>query len=680
MARVIPSSPVGEVSSETLKVFRLLKQMPDAEYTVWHRLEVTREPAPDFWILRQDGRTLFLSVAADTPKDLQASLQSALLDSPPPSDKIARSLAQAKCDAFEQFAAHAPARLSGAIVFPNLSESEVRHFAMARVSPALRLIGKEILIPERFLPRLAQHLSEPQSDEVVGQFRKSFSPEVVIPARFTVRAPVNRNTQAQLTEYLLDYDQEWVLKNDLGLTREGEATAKEFGVHLVNGVAGSGKSLILLYRAHLLRQIYPDKQILVLTHNRPLIRDLRARYGHLQVQQRARIGAKNSETTEWSTFQGWCFKHWPQTLAWRKPLGQMGRVHILQRAWYSHLKKTAVSVQMLQEEIDWYKDRLLFSREDYLSADRAGRGFALNESTRRQVYDAMETYERELGERRQVDWGDVPRHFWRWMQESPLQLPIYDIILVDEAQFFAPIWFEIIKRLLKPATGHLFLAADPTQGFLQRRQSWLASGLDVRGHSTHLAKSYRTTREILSFATWFYRARLPKDDDEIVAPRWQDMPQGVTPEIIPLTSEQDEMTRVVNEIQVLVKASVPLNHLLVIHANYAGRNRLLERLVATLGQGTAADPGQASNGESIRVCTLNAATGLESPIVFLVGMHELFEREQSIRLSDEERVQVLRDNTRRLYMAMTRAGQRLVLTCVGGVPALFQRMPNEMGL
>ena len=75
----------------------------------------------------------------------------------------------------------------------------------------------------------------------------------------------------------------------------------------------------------------------------------------------------------------------------------------------------------------------------------------------------------------------------------------YDFVLVDEAQFFAPIWFEIIKLILKP-NGHLFMVADPTQGFLKRGQSWLASGLNVRGRTSRLEKCYRTTREILDFA------------------------------------------------------------------------------------------------------------------------------------------------------------------------------------
>jgi ATP-dependent exoDNAse (exonuclease V) beta subunit len=51
-----------------------------------------------------------------------------------------------------------------------------------------------------------------------------------------------------------------------------------------------------------------------------------------------------------------------------------------------------------------------------------------------------------------------------------------------------------------------------------------------------------------------------------------------------------------------------------------------------------------------------------------MGTHELYEREQSIRLSDEERVELIRDNTRKLYMAITRAGQRLVITYVGSLP------------
>jgi superfamily I DNA/RNA helicase len=115
---------------------------------------------------------------------------------------------------------------------------------------------------------------------------------------------------------------------------------------------------------------------------------------------------------------------------------------------------------------------------------------------------------------------------------------------------------------------------------------------------------------------------------------------------------------------------------LVIHADWQGQERLIERLQKRFGQATTGDPKAILSGDTIWVCTLNAATGRESPIVFLVGMHELFEQEQSIRLSDDERAELIRDNTRKLYMALTRAGQRVVLTYVGDLPpALVACLP-----
>ena len=63
---------------------------------------------------------------------------------------------------------------------------------------------------------------------------------------------------------------------------------------------------------------------------------------------------------------------------------------------------------------------------------------------------------------------------------------------------------------------------------------------------------------------------------------------------------------------------------------------------------------------------------MESPIVFLAGLQEMFEQEQSLRLSDDEREELIRDNTRKLYMATTRAGQRLVLTYVGELPQVLK--------
>ena len=51
---------------------------------------------------------------------------------------------------------------------------------------------------------------------------------------------------------------------------------------------------------------------------------------------------------------------------------------------------------------------------------------------------------------------------------------------------------------------------------------------------------------------------------------------------------------------------------------------------------------------------------MESPIVILVGLRELFEEEQSLRLSEDEREDIIRDSNRKILIAATRDGQRLV--------------------
>jgi superfamily I DNA/RNA helicase len=291
------------------------------------------------------------------------------------------------------------------------------------------------------------------------------------------------------------------------------------------------------------------------------------------------------------------------------------------------------------------------------------------------MWAAIETYQRILAQQGAVDWGDVPQLLWRFIAEKKIALPQYDIILVDEAQFFAPLWVSLIQQALHPRSAHLFLVADPTQGFLGRKATWKSLGLDARGRPHQLRRSYRTTREIMQFATLFYRLRLSEEkDDDILAPDMLNMPNGVFPQMITLTSAQDEIARVANEVANFLKEGFPRAHLLLLHVNGQGAQALIQAINHRLGKNTALDPKDTYPGDYVRVTTLNAGAGLESPIVFLVGLRELFEEEQSIRLADDEREEIIRDNTRKVYMAATRAGQRLVFTYVGALPEMLKQV------
>jgi len=175
----------------------------------------------------------------------------------------------------------------------------------------------------------------------------------------------------------------------------------------------------------------------------------------------------------------------------------------------------------------------------------------------------------------------------------------------------------------------------------------------------------------------FYHQRLPNDDEEIVSPELGGMQKGKPPRLLRFESPQDERAHIVNEIARAVEQGVPLRHILVLLVSWQGTQALQEALNRRLGRNTTKDPKDTPPGDFVRVITVNAGTGLESPIVFVAGIHEMFEQEDSLLLGEYERAELIREHTRKLYIAFTRAGQRLILTCVGDVPASLKAIAQQ---
>lgn len=661
MAHILPDTPPQLIPKEVLRVFRTLKALPNS-YFIWHHLAPWQVDMLDFLIIHEKGHALLIKVSQSTEEKTRTAAQMLLLgDEREPLGVQENALLQTFVASL-----HLPAdqQIETLVIFPNISEKQVQASRLERGSGEAQWAGKEVLLPETNWDSFLS--STPMDGIWLEKLRQRFTPEVIVPAEMTVRPEVVRRREAGLTDYLLDYDQERAVKYELELPPDDQSLPADMRLNIINGVAGSGKTLILLYRLRLLYHLYPDKRFLVLTHNRPISHDMQGRF--------TRLMGREVDTIEWRTFSAWCHHHWMKKPGWVPPLSMSARDYRLSEIWRSQLRNSKISQKMFQSELDWFKDQLPMKRTEYLNADRRGRGFGLSEEMRERMFNAFVAYQTSLKERGELDWGDVPQRLWKAVEDGAHRLPEYDFILIDEAQFFAPLWMHLIQKALHPRSGHLFLVADPTQGFLGRGASWRSLGLDARGHTHTLKKSYRTTREIMQFATLLYRLRLENEKDEdILAPDILNMPNGAFPELIPLTSSQDEVARVANEVENLVKQGLPKRHILLLHAG-TGVQHLIQAIEDRLGKGSAMDPKQTFPGDYVRVTTFNAGAGLESQIVFLVGLKSLFEEEQSLRLSDDEREELIRDNTRKLYMAATRAGQRLVLTYSGELPEIFRKV------
>lgn len=485
--------------------------------------------------------------------------------------------------------------------------------------------------------------------KMINYWRAAAVPEVRIESPWK-RKTIERAADKLAAPLLLDYKQERCARLDLESDSEAERLARDMRLRVITGVAGCGKTLVLVHRAALLATHFPKARVLLVSFNRPLINDLRRRL--------ARHHAGNR--VECLTFNQWLGR------VARSAGDMMSEAEVLR--WIERERPSMPSLakltsEWLRDELRWMCDHAL-ADDNYLTAERKGRGTRLSSRQRHELLDLLLRYRAHLRQSQRADWSEWPLT----VRENPpasLAAESFDHLLIDEAQFFAPVWLELLKTALKSG-GHLFLCADPTQGFLKRRLSWSAVGLDVRSRSHKLEKPYRSTRAILEFARDFYRSRISEDDEplNLPAPEWlETLEPGLPPIVQPGGAGQDQLRRLTADLKALQDAGVPPGHVLIL---VAGRMltvpAILHHLNTRLGAHAASSVrDDTAPLESIGVAHLMAATGLERPVVFILGCDDLLATESNPLLTDEERAELCQEHTRQIYVGITRGMERVVI-------------------
>jgi hypothetical protein len=550
-------------------------------------------------------------------------------------------------------------------------------------------------------------------DADVQRLLGAYFPEAEIPAACTTRRFFQRDNSAKLPRFFLDPEQEWATKLDLNtdlslldsdlhlLSEHAETTpdtnaspnnaTQKFSTRLVNGVAGSGKTLIALNRAIFLADIFPKQRLLILIHNTPIVADIQERLHQAR-------GCGLPANLEIQTFCKWARQQWCQVFSATPKMPDRPQLVIdciqrLRTRW----PEVKHSAAQLVEEFDFINEALIFDETQYREASRAGRGFALRPKDRSQIWALKLAVDQTLATQGMRLWSALPCEIFnaialeRTHQTAQAQrLKKYHHILVDEAQFFAPAWFQVVKLALV-AGGQLFLCADPNQGFMKNRLSWKSVGLEVAGRTKKLRKSYRTTRAILEAATNVLTPLENTNRDDYLEPNFTDMAPGLRPMLIYTGTPQDSIDCLVSEIQRAAEHQ-PLNAMLVIYGNKTPKTGLYEQLNRRLGAGNVwwlnhkdqkqHPPRNAAHQihhNHLRMAFLDTATGLEGSMVFLIGMEDLFFEAQLLTSDAEAHAQMQEQMRRKLYMAMTRAGQRLVLLASQKLPKAMEQLFDLVG-
>lgn len=658
MATFIP--PWHKGSARDLRLRSVLSSLGD-DYIVRRPLPFVECPV-DLFVEHREKGWLAMIVSPATFSELRGGL---LFGSPE------RTQFEGRIDQLRNLTRSVPG-LASLVVMWACSTDEVKRLMSSYEE--LRLVSREQLTTGvgQLVDEMGTQLSLESGQSLLG----TWFPEAEIPAACTTRRFLTRSNSVMLPRFFLDPQQEWATKLDLEPPDEGRGLAGDFSVRLINGVAGSGKTLIAIHRALLLAKLFPQQKILVLIHNTPIVADLADRLS------RAYDGRPGN--LEILTFFGWA--HWQ----WRRLFGSSPRMPddpqtVLE---YVRLHRTrypalTVSDEQLVEELDFINDMLIRDEDAYRTASRAGRGFALRESERNDVWALYEKVSRALNVGGLRLWSALPREICLAADRHG-SLQHYGHILVDEAQFFAPSWFQLVQFALS-GHGQLFLCADPNQGFMKNRLSWKSVGLNVAGRTRKLRYSYRTTKAILETASAMLTILLGSGDDEdYLEPIYDGMECGLKPVLLYADTPQDALDRLVRELAALVEQKgIPLGAFLVIYGENVNRATLYAQLCNRLGRDRVwwlnersqkKEPPGGRGGEHVRMAYADTATGLEASLVFLIGMEPQFLLEPLRTDAGEAQRERVEANARKLYMAMTRAGQRLFVVSSQRIPGVMEAL------
>jgi superfamily I DNA/RNA helicase/mRNA-degrading endonuclease RelE of RelBE toxin-antitoxin system len=267
----------------------------------------------------------------------------------------------------------------------------------------------------------------------------------------------------------------------------------------VSGGPGTGKTIVALHRVKWLAKRLPagdGKDILFTTFNKNLAADLRHRLlqlGGPEVLDRVDVvNIDRLATQVVSEAQPGIRLNWMDDIRaadlWRELLLELG-----ESKWDAEFLHDEWSQVVLGHAIN--------SRQDYFRARRAGRGKQLNRAQRAEIWQLVERYTKRLEERNLWTFRRVAAHAARIEQEqAESRSPRYRQIVVDEAQDLSAAHWMLLRAMVARGPNDLFITGDTHQRIYDNYVSLGSLGIQIRGRSTRLTLTYRSTHEILTAA------------------------------------------------------------------------------------------------------------------------------------------------------------------------------------
>lgn len=433
----------------------------------------------------------------------------------------------------------------------------------------------------------------------------------------------------------------------------------------VGGGPGTGKTIVALHRvAHLARQLHPGttKPILLTTFNRNLAADLKTRLlalGGAELLERVDIANVDRLAARVVAEQ--------DPRAPKRKLDDNQAPQLWRKFLSTENGETTWDADFLAAEWDQViLGQALTSRSDYFRARRPYRGRNLNRMEREEIWELSERFVRWLAA------GDS----WTWRQVAVLGAALemaraaedkyrYRHVIVDEAQDLSAAHWRMLRAMVPAAPDDLFVTGDTHQRIYDNKVTLGSLGINIRGRSSRLTLSYRTTRQILAAALEIMSGETYDDLDggqEDLA-GYRSLLRGGQPFFCGARTWEEERDLIVTQLDEWhrpqdgsVAICVPTKEL---------ATDVMKRLEAEGIQAVEIGPDGPKVGDGVHVGTMHRFKGLEYQRVIISGVTDgLVPRMMISRYRDADPAKYQRERQRDrslLFVAATRARDELAV-------------------
>lgn len=389
-----------------------------------------------------------------------------------------------------------------------------------------------------------------------------------------------------------------------------------FGVEVICGAAGSGKTTTALLRLRSLCHFFSVKnrrenrvtpvRVLVLTFNRTLAGYIRA-----LVEDQVQHGDDIDLCIE--TFGRWAVTN----IGSDKLSPELARSYLFNLA----SRLNVLTPKYVVQEVEYVLGRFTPENiEQYIALERTGRGLSprVDRNLRRRIIDEIILpYKEWLDDKGVYDWNEVAIS----MARDATALA-YDIVIVDESQDFSANQLRAIKyHLAKDHT--LVFVIDTVQRIYARGFTWAEAGFDVRSERSHMLRvNYRNTKQIAAFVASVLDG-IGVESDGVLPDLNAAISEGEKPKLLCGFYNQ-QVTWAINYIRSFVDLNAETVAFLKPRARGAWIAELERRLKAAgLPYVFISQEAEWPDGnENIAICSFHSAKGLEFDYVFILGLSD----------------------------------------------------------